>query len=115
MAVDSKAVGNLSCAFGLKLPVIFKTAFQVTVSRAVTQPNTTEISQAPKHHSATATGSGSHWELMAISHSDKQHLMNAAPGFCRVLAFPGPFKIRDFGSGHLQASCGEVLSLALTR
>jgi predicted proteasome-type protease len=38
MAVDSKAAGNLSCAFGLKLPVIFKTAFQVTVSRAVTQP-----------------------------------------------------------------------------
>jgi hypothetical protein len=43
MAVDSKAVGNLSCAFGLKLPVIFKTAFQVTVSRAVTQPNTTDL------------------------------------------------------------------------
>lgn len=43
MAVDSKAAGNLSCAFGLKLPVIFKTAFQVTVSRAVTQPNTTDL------------------------------------------------------------------------
>ena len=37
LAVDSKAVGDLS------LPVIFKIAFQVTVSRAVTQPNTNDL------------------------------------------------------------------------